>query len=218
MSETANHRERVRLDEEAVELAALAWLDLAGWRVVRGAELSPGGALEVRRDWRDALLKEEVEAALGRLNPTADKTMLETALAGVRASVSADLIENNRSFHKLLVEGVPVSFRDEAGMTRTLPLRLITEDDLKLNHYLAANQYAVKGEHEGARADIVLFVNGLPLGLIELKSPLDPDPLLRAYTQLRNYEGIVPELLRLNEVQIISDGLTARVGTPQADS
>ena len=213
MSETANHRERVHLDEEAVELAALAWLDLAGWRVVRGSELAPGGALGVRKDWRDALLEGEVEAALGRLNPTADQTMIETALVRVRASVSADLIENNRAFHKLLVEGVPVSFRDEARLTRTLPLRLIAEDDLKLNHYLAANQYAVKGEQEGVRADIVLFVNGLPLGLIEVKSPLDPDPLLRAYTQVRNYEGVAPELLRLNEVQIISDGLTARVGT-----
>ncbi len=213
MCETATHRERVRLDEEAVELAALAWLDLAGWRVVRGAELSPGGALELRKDWRDALLEREVEAAFGRLNPTADAAMIEAALAGVRGSVSADLLENNRAFHKMLVEGVPVSFRDEAGLIRTLPLRLIAEDDLKLNHYLAANQYAVRGEHEGVRADIVLFVNGLPLGLIELKSPLDPDPLLRAYTQLRNYEAIAPELLRLNEVQIISDGLTAKVGT-----
>ena len=212
MSETATHRERVRLDEEAVELAALSWLDLAGWRVVRGADLSPGGALEVRKDWRDALLEGELEAALGRLNPAADKSMIDTAMASVRASVSADLIENNRAFHKLVVEGVKVSYQDTSG-PRTVSLRLIAEDDLKLNHYLAANQFAVKGEREGIRADIVLFVNGLPLGLIELKTPLDPNPMQRAFTQIRNYESIAPELLRLNEVQIISDGLTARVGT-----
>ena len=89
----------------------------------------------MRRDWRDALLEGELEAALHRLNPAADKTMIETALAGVRASVSADLIENNRVFHRLLIEGVKVSFRDAAGMTRTIPLRLIAEDDIKLNHF-----------------------------------------------------------------------------------
>jgi type I restriction enzyme R subunit len=212
MTDANSHSERVKLDEEAVELTALSWLDLAGWRVVRGADLAPEGRLETRADWRDAILTAELRAALARLNPGADETMIETALANVRASPSGNLIENNRVFHKLLVEGVPVPFRDAQGMTRTLPLRLVASDDIALNQFLAANQYAVKGERDGVRADIVLFVNGLPLGLIELKSPLNPDPLLRAFTQIRNYEAIAPELLRANEVQIISDGLTARVG------
>jgi len=213
MSESVTHRERVRLDEEAVELAALSWLDLAGWRVVRGADLAPGGRLDARRDWRDAILTAELRAGLARLNPDADATMVETALATARASPSGDLLENNRAFHKLLVEGVPVAFRDADGVTRTKPLRVVASDDIALNQFLVANQYAVKGERDGVRADIALFVNGVPLGLIELKSPLDPDPLLRAHTQIRNYENVAPELLRVNEVQIISDGLTVRVGT-----
>ena len=213
MTDAVPHRDQVRLDEEAVELSALSWLDLAGWRVVRGADLAPGGRLDARTDWRDAILTAELRAALARLNSNADATMIETALATVRASPSGDLLENNRAFHKLLVEGVPVAFRDADGATRTMPLRLIASDDIALNQFIASNQYAVKGERDGVRADVALFVNGLPLGLIELKSPLDPDPLLRAYTQLRNYEQIAPELLRVNEVQIISDGLTARVGT-----
>ena len=213
MNDAVPHRDRVRLDEEAVELAALSWLDLAGWRVVRGADLAPGGRLDARTDWRDAILIAELRAGLARLNPDADETMVETALAAVRASPSGDLIENNRAFHKLLVEGVPVAFRDADGATRTVPLRLVASDDIALNQFSAASQYTVKGERDGVRADIALFVNGLPLGLIELKSPLDPDPLLRAHTQLRNYEQVAPELLRVNAVQIISDGLTARVGT-----
>jgi type I restriction enzyme R subunit len=201
------------LDEEAVELSALSWLDMAGWRVVRGSDLAPGARLDARADWRDAILTAELRAALTRLNPDADATMIETALAAVRASPSTDLPENNRAFHTLLVEGVRVGFRDAEGLTRTKPLRLVASDDMALNQFIAANQYAVKGERDGVRADIALFVNGLPLGLIELKSPLDPDPLLRAHTQLRNYEQIAPELLRVNEVQIISDGLTVRAGT-----
>ena len=213
MTESVTHRERIRLDEEAVELSALSWLDLAGWRVVRGADLAPGGRLDARTDWRDAILTVELRANLARLNADADATMIETALATVRASPSGDLLENNRAFHKLLAEGVPVAFRDADGATRTIPLRLIASDDIALNQFIAANQYAVKGERDGVRADVALFVNGLPLGLIEFKSPLDPDPLLRAHTQLRNYEQIAPELLRVNAVQIISDGLTARVGT-----
>lgn len=213
MTEAVRHHDRVRLDEEAVELSALSWLDLAGWRVVRGADLAPGGRLDARTDWRDAILTAELRAGLSRLNPSADDTMVETALAAIRASPSGDLLENNRAFHKMLVEGVPVAFRDADGATRTMPLRLVATGDIALNQFVAANQYAVRGERDGVRADITLFVNGLPLGLIELKSPLDPDPLLGAHTQLRNYEHIAPELLRVNAIQIISDGLSARVGT-----
>jgi type I restriction enzyme R subunit len=121
MTEAISHNERVKLDEEAVELAALSWLDLAGWRVVRGVDLAPEGRLAVRADWRDAILMAEFRAALARLNPGADGTMVETALASVRGSLSGNLIENNRAIHKFLVEGVPVPFRDTQGMTRTLP-------------------------------------------------------------------------------------------------
>ncbi len=126
---------------------------------------------------------------------------------------SQDLLENNRSFHPLLASGIPVEIT-ENGERRTVGLRLLDRADSRANRLLVANKFIVQGGRETIRADIAVFVNGLPLATLELKSPADAQATLeRAYTQLQNYKAKAPELMRCNQVLVISDGIEARIGS-----
>ena len=122
-------------------------------------------------------------------------------------------IENNRAFHPFLASGVPVEVNRD-GETRTIALRLLDREKPRANSLIAANQFIVQGERDAVRADVALFVNGLPLALMELKSPADAQATLeRAHNQLRTYRAKAPELLRFNQVCVISDGVSARLGS-----
>jgi type I restriction enzyme R subunit len=201
------------LPESHVELAALSWFELIGWRIARGEDLAPDGKLGARTDYRQAVLEPELRSALATLNPDAAPAMIDAAVRTVLAAASQDLLENNRVFHPLLASGVPVEINED-GEGRTIGLRLLDREHPSANRLLVANQVVVQGRHETVRADLVVFVNGLPLGLIELKSPSAAQATLEtAHTQLQNYKAKVPELLRFNQVLVISDGTEARIGS-----
>lgn len=205
------------IQEEAVELAALSWFELLGWRTIPGAHLAPGGQMGARSSYKQAVLEPELRSALATLNPTATPAMIDAGVRTVLAASSQDVTENNRVFHLLLGSGVPVEV-NQGGESRTIGLRLLDRTGSAANRLLVANQFIVEGDHENVRADIVVFVNGLPLGLLELKSPVDEQATLaKAHTQLRNYRNKVPELLRFNQVLVISDGIEARIGSLTAD-
>ena len=204
------------LREEAVELAALSWFELIGWRTVPGEHLAPDGPIGARATYKQAVLEPELRSALAALNPDATPAMIDAAVRTVMATPSQDIIENNRVFHPLLASGVPVEMHRD-GQTRTVGLRLLDRGNPTANRLLVANQFIVQGERDAIRADVVVFVNGLPLALLELKSPTDTQATLeRAHTQLQNYRAKVPELMRFNQVLIISDGLQARIGSMTA--
>jgi type I restriction enzyme R subunit len=201
--------------EEAVEVAALSWFELIGWKTVPGDYLAPDGAMGARTSYKQAVLEPELRSALATLNPDATPAMIDAAVRTVLATPSQDVVENNRSFHPLLASGVPVEI-NENGETRTIGLRLLDRATPSANRLLVANQFIIQSadERDVVRADVVVFVNGLPLGLLELKSPSNAQATLeRAHTQLQNYRTKVPELLRLNQLLVISDGLQARIGS-----
>ncbi len=199
--------------EEAIELAALSWLELLGWRVVNGDDLSPSGILGARSSYRQAVLEPELKSALATLNPEATTAMIDAAVRTILSASSQNLIENNRTFHPMLGSGVPVELNDN-GEIRTVALRLLDRENPAKNRLLAANQFIVQGDRETVRTDIVLFVNGLPLALMELKSPVDRNATLeRAHTQLENYSLKVPEIMKYNQVLVVSDGIRARIGS-----
>jgi type I restriction enzyme R subunit len=201
------------LREEAVELAALSWFELLGWRTLSGDYLAPGGPGGARTDYRQAMLEPELRSALATLNPDAAPAMIDAAIHSVLAVPSQDLLENNRAFHPLLASGIPVEVT-EGGETRTIGLRLLDRANPCANRLLVANQFIVQGERETIRADIAVFVNGLPLAILELKSPADAQATLeRAWTQLQNYKSKAPEAMRWNQVLVISDGIEARIGS-----
>lgn len=199
--------------EEAVELAALSWFDLIGWRTLPGNYLAPDGPLGARTDYRQTVLEPELRSALATLNPHATSAMIDAGVRAVLSAPSQDLKENNRAFHPLLASGVPIEIV-EGGETRTVGLRLLDRENLNANRWLVANQFVVQGEREVVRPDIVAFVNGLPLAVLELKSPVHEAATLEtAYNQLGNYKAKAPDLFRTNQVLVISDGLDARIGS-----
>ena len=199
-------------NEGAVEAAALSWLDISGWRVLPGDYLAPDGPMGARTDYRQTVLAAELRSALATLNPTANARMIDSAVRSILAAPSRDLLENNRAFHPWLIEGVPVE-TNANGETRYERLRLIDRATMSNNRFIAANQFVVQGERETVRPDIVLFVNGLPLAVFELKNPTDENATLeRAFTQLQNYKIKAPELFRFNAALVISDGMEARIG------
>lgn len=199
--------------EEAVELAALGWFDLIGWRTMPGDYLAPDGPMGARLDYRQTILEPELRSALATLNPDAKPAWIDEAVRTLLAVPSQDLRENNRTFHLFLASGVPVEVAEE-GERRTIGLRLFDRVDPKQNRWLAVNQFVVQGEREAIRTDVVAFVNGLPLGVLELKSPVaEVATLEMAHTQLRNYMSKTAELFRTNQVLVISDGIHARVGS-----
>ncbi|BAK84650.1 type I restriction endonuclease subunit R [Komagataeibacter medellinensis] len=199
--------------EEAVELAALSWFDLVGWRTLPGDHLAPDGPIGARRDYRQCVLEPELRSALATLNPDATAAMVDTAVQAVLSVPSQELKENNRAFHTMLASGVPVEIV-ENGETRTVGLRLFDRQNLSANRWLVANQFVVQGEREIIRPDVTAFVNGLPLAVLELKSPVHEHATLEsAWHQLQNYKAKAPELLRTNQVLVISDGLDARIGS-----
>ena len=201
--------------EEAVELAALSWFELIGWRTVPGDHLAPDGPMGARTSYKQAVLEPELRSALATFNPDATPSMIDAAVRTVLATASQDVVENNRAFHPFLVTGIPVEVSRQ-GEARTIALRLLDRVNPASNRLLVANQFIVQGadERDVVRTDVVAFVNGLPLAILELKSPSDANATLeRAYTQLQNYKAKVPELLRFNEVLVVSDGIQARIGS-----
>lgn len=203
------------LREEAVELAALSWFELLGWRTVPGDYIAPDGPIGARTSYKQAILEPELRSALATLNPDVTPAMIDAAVRTVLATPSQDVVENNRVFHPMLASGVPVEIND-GGETRTVGLRLVDRANPSANRLLVANQFIVQGpdERDMVRADVAVFVNGLPLALLELKSPSDAQATLeRAHTQLRNYRAKAPELLRFNQVLVVSDGIQARIGS-----
>ncbi len=201
------------LREEAVELAALSWFELIGWKTVPGDYLAPDGPMGARASYRDAILEPELRGALARLNPEATPAMIDAAIRAIRAAPSQDPLENNRVFHPLLATGVPVEVNRD-GEARTIALRLLDRANAGANNLLVANQFIVQGEREVVRFDVVAFVNGLPLAVFELKSASDAQATLaRAHIQLQNYRVKAPELMRFNQALVISDGISARIGS-----
>ena len=188
--------------ESVVEGASLAWLEASGYEVRHGLDIAFGqpGAERSDSTYRDVVFEWRLREALVRLNPD----LLQEALdSGFRKIVRADgpsLIERNRAVHRMLVDGVTVEYRRADGSVAGAQARVIDFDDPDNNDWLAVNQFTVVGPHgHNRRADIVIFVNGLPLGVIELKNPADEKATIGgALNQLQTYQSQIPALFDYN--------------------
>ncbi len=199
--------------ESTIEQAALAWLENMGWKVGHGPEIAPDMPAAERADYSEVVLKQRLCDALGRLNPELPPEALEDAFRKLTRPEGADLIQRNRALHRLLVNGVTVEYRTADGVIRGAQVRVIDFDGPTNNDWLAVNQYAVVENKHSRRPDVVLFVNGLPLAVIELKNAADEDATIwTAWQQLQTYQAEVPSLFATNAVLVVSDGIEARVG------
>jgi type I restriction enzyme R subunit len=202
------------LTESTIEEAALAWLEAAGWRIAHGPEIAPDQRLAERRDYGEVVLAQRLRDALARLNPQLPAEALEDAFRKLTRPEGADLLQRNRALHRMLVDGVTVEYRDTGGAIRGAQARVIDFDDPSNNDWLAVNQFSVTENKHSRRPDVVLFVNGLPLAVIELKNAADEDATIwTAFQQFQTYQTEIPSLFAPNAVLVVSDGVEARVGT-----
>lgn len=205
------------MTEDQLEQEALGWLCEQGYTHLYGPDIAHDGDNPERESYRDVLLTMRLRAAVARLNPRVPLAAREDALRQVLELGVPVQLSANRLFHRLLVSGVPVQYQKD-GETRGDFVRLIDWADVRANEWLAINQFSIQGPKRTCRPDIILFVNGLPLVLLELKNPADINAdLSKAFNQIQTYKELIPDVFHYNEILIISDGSEARMGSLSAD-
>lgn len=203
-----------KITESSVEEFAMELLEKLGYEYCYGPDISPpDGSKQERPSLEDVVLKDRLEKAIGDINPNISDDLKEQTIKAVLNMPSQDLVTNNEYFHNLLVNGVDVQYMGEEG-TRGDKIWLIDFENPKNNDFVVCNQFTVIQNDVNKRPDIVLFVNGLPLVVIELKNPIDEDATVnKAYDQLQNYKHFIPNLFHYNSVLIASDGIDAKAGS-----
>ncbi|MFV9683979.1 type I restriction endonuclease subunit R [Pseudomonas sp. NY15367] len=205
------------MTEDQLEKEALEWLVGLGYTHLYGPDIAHDGDNPERESYRDVLLTMRLRTAIARLNPQVPLAAREDALRQVLELGVPVQLSANRLFHRLLVGGVPVQYQKD-GETRGDFVRLIDWADVQANEWLAVNQFSIQGPKHTRRPDIILFINGLPLVLLELKNPADVNAdLVKAFDQLQTYKEQIPDVFHYNEILVISDGSEARMGSLSAD-
>ena len=208
------------ITEDQVEQATLQWLSALGWARAHGPDISPPDPKTPgteRSTYREVVLAHRLRDALERLNPHIPPAARDEAARMVLNPNVPGQVQANRQMHRWLVEGVPVQYQ-KAGETRGDRARLVDWDDMARNDWLAVNQFSVQGPKLTRRPDVVLFLNGLPVVVLELKNPGDENAdLWAAFNQLQAYKEDIPDLFGPNALLVISDGIEARMGSLTAD-
>jgi len=200
------------IKESEVEEVALEILSELGYTVINGPDISPDGKNPERKSYQDVVLVGRLRRAIDKFNPNIPEEAKEEAIKKVLRTDSPKLIENNHSFHKMLVNGIDIEYRKNGRIVGD-KVWLFDFRNPENNEFLAVNQFTII-EKSNRRPDIILFVNGLPLVVIELKNPADEEATIwSAYDQFNTYKDQISSLFRFNEILVISDGWYARAGT-----
>jgi type I restriction enzyme R subunit len=206
------------MTEDQLEQEALSWLQDVGYSHNYGPDIAHDGPNPERANYQQVVLPFRLREAIQKLNPSIPTAAREDALKQVLDLGIPALLAANRHFHRLLVAGVPVQYQKD-GETRGDFVRLIDWANPGRNEWLAVNQFSIRGPHHTRRPDIILFVNGLPLVLMELKNPADQNAdIWKAYDQIQTYKEQIPDVFQYNEVLVITDGTEALMGSLSADS
>ena len=208
------------LTEDHLEQANLQWLAELDWGIAHGPDISPPDANTPgteRERYRDVVLLERLKTAVNKLNPTIPAIARDEAVRMVLNPNIPGQVQANRQVYRWLVDGVPVQFQKD-GETRGDRVKLVDFTDPKRNDWLAVNQFSIQGPKQTRRPDIVLFLNGLPIVVIELKNPGDENAdIWSAFNQFQTYKDDIPDLFLYNALLVISDGISARMGSLTAD-
>ena len=207
------------LNEATVEQAALGWFESLGFDIEKGADISPGADSPERESYEDVVLQPRLRAALRKINSHLSEDAIEEAVRVITRPPEPTLEQNNRWFHRLLTDGIDVEYRTPDGETRGDKAWLVDFANPKQNDLLVVNQFTVKCGNATRRPDLVVFLNGLPIVVIELKDPTNEQAdLWTAFRQLQNYKQNISPLFVYNELLVISDGNSTRVGSLTAGS
>jgi type I restriction enzyme R subunit len=204
----------MQVAESDLEGWVLEMLAAEGWEPAHGPDIAPGTLLAERLDYREVVLSNRLRNAISDLNPDLPADAVEDAVKTALRAESAVIQSENWRAYQLLVFGVPVEYRDAEGVLRSARVRLIDWENPTANDLVAVNQFTIQGPKRERRPDVVLFVNGLPLGLFELKKPGDENATVAgAYKQVQTYKAQIPDLFTWNQGIVVSDGHLARMGT-----
>ena len=205
--------------EDHLELATLDWLKELGYSIVHGPDIAPDGTSPERASYAEVVLVERLRASLAQINKHLPVEAIDEAVRLIVRAETPSLVENNQRFHALLTDGVSVSYRRKDGTLKGDRVRLFDFETLSNNDWLAVNQFTVQETRgQARRPDVVVFVNGLPLAVLELKNPADEDTTVwSAFNQLQTYKAEISSLFTFNELLVISDGLEAKLGSLTAD-
>lgn len=208
------------LNEQQLEEQCIRWFEESGWRYVHGPDIAPEGANTERADYRQIVLHGRLLAALARINPHIPPRALEEAADAIVRVSEPLMVVRNRAVHRLLLGGVEVSFPKPDGEGKTTDLAsLIDFNNPSNNEFLVVDQFTVQGSKQPLRPDLVAFINGLPVAVIELKNPANEQvDIWDAFNQLQTYKAEAADLFNCNVALLISDGFTARVGSLTADA
>lgn len=201
------------ISESQLEQLCLGWFADNGWEISHGPDIAPDGDAPERQDYRQVLLLGDLDVAVRRLNPQLPEDAVEQVLAQVAHPGSLDLVVNNRAFQRLLLEGVPVTYKCDDRQVHDHAF-LIDFARVDANRFRIINQFTIAGGKQLRRPDLLAFINGLPLAVLELKSPTDEKvDIWDAFHQVQTYKEEVPELFVTNEALVVSDGYNARLGS-----
>ncbi|MCP3679044.1 MAG: type I restriction endonuclease subunit R [Gammaproteobacteria bacterium] len=204
------------ITENLVEDTCLDWPAELGWETDYGPNLAPDMPDQERDNYQQVLLIGRLRAALMRINPDVPANVIDEAIRHIKQTDSPDLLVGNRRFHRLLTDGIDVEILDNShqGGSKYIKVWLVDLENCANNDWLALNQYTVIEGNQQRRADVVVFINGLPLAVLELKNPADENATIKqAFNQLQTYKQTIPSLFVTNELLVISDGILARCGT-----
>jgi len=202
------------LNESTVEDAALEYLAQLGYQTAWGPSLAPGEPGEERTSFEQVYLHARLRSAVRRINPGIDVALIDEAIKRLGRAESQNPVAENFRVHKLVTEGVPVEHRGRDGAVRTIRIWLIDFDEPSTNDWVAINQFTIIENGKNRRPDVIVFVNGIPLGLLELKNPTDEHATLKgAWNQLQTYRHDIPSLFVPNAVAVISDGTSAAMSS-----
>jgi len=206
----------MRLTESKIENFAIELLENLGYEYIYGPTIDPESERPERQSYSDVILAERLRHAVYTLNPSIPEAAKDQAIREVMHIASPELINNNETFHRYLTEGVSVVFQRD-GITRGGQVWLVDFEHPENNEFLVVNQFTVRENNVNKRPDVVIFINGLPLIIIELKNPADENATVKdAFNQLQTYKAMIPSLLTYNALLVISDGFEARAGSLSA--
>ncbi|MCH4247001.1 MAG: type I restriction endonuclease subunit R [Acinetobacter populi] len=205
------------MNETQLENLCLDWFTENGWEVVHGIDIAPESSNPLRKDYKQVLIESDLHAAFERLNPHLPTSCFEQVWQKLSKPESLDLVTNNRAFHRMLLEGVPVTYKKQDDWVHDHAF-LMDFNHVHQNRFVAINQFTILGTKQPRRPDIICFINGIPFAVLELKSPTDENAdIWDAFNQLQTYKEEISDLFVFNEALVVSDGVTARVGSLTAN-
>ena len=207
-----------KYNESELEVATLEWLEELGYDIIEGPDIAPDGDSPERYSFQDVVLVDRLRDALRKINPTIDTKVIEEAVQKIAANASPNLILNNKQFHKLATDGIEIQLQGKDGYNPTVSVYIFDFENPQNNDLMAVNQFTIIEGQSNKRPDVLVFVNGLPVVVMELKNATNEDvDISDAYNQIQTYKQAIPTLFRYNAFLITSDGINARVGSLTAN-